>query len=120
VALSHVHFRRGCRGRDLPEIDEVRFVRLAIVDQGEAAAADSARGRVDDAGREGGRDRSVDCVAAVLEHFDSGFGGELVLRGHHAARRSGGNERPYERCEQEERKRELSGKRPQAGTFHEA
>ena len=79
-------FGRGCRRRRLAKVDEVSLVGLAVVDQGEAATADPAGGRVGDAGGECRRDGGVDGIAPVFEHLDSRLGRELVLRGHHAAR----------------------------------
>ena len=50
----------------------------------EAAAAEVAGRRIDDRERVADRDRRIDGVAALLQHLDADFAGEM-LRGHHHA-----------------------------------
>jgi len=52
-----------------------------------AAAADIAGARIGHRQREPGRDRRIDRVAALLQHFDADAGRARLLRHHHAVAR---------------------------------
>ncbi len=102
-AVAHEHVARRRRRRGLAVVERRDPTRRVVVDQHEAAAADAARGRVDDAHRERGRHRGVDGVAARLEDLYAGLRGELVLGRDHAVAggERGGRGREKDESEQD-------------------
>ena len=84
LAVAKVHVGTGLQRRGLAIVERVEGVALRDIDQHEAAAADSARGRIGDAHRQRRGDRGVDGVAALLENLDAGARGVLAFRHHHS------------------------------------
>src|SRR5208282_3550770 len=74
----------GLKRRGFAIVERVESVGLRDVDQHEAAAANSARGRIGDAHCQRGGHGRIDGVAAVFEYLDAGARGVLAFRHDHS------------------------------------
>ena len=86
LAVANVHVGSRLQRRSLSIVERVEGVGLCHIDEHEAAAAKSARGRIRNSDREFSGDCRVDGVAALFENFDAGVRSVVAFRHDHPMR----------------------------------